>query len=93
MWPRAVRRLLEANKDLWLFSMMFAILAGLNYVVASEGMVLGFYVLPAVFSAYFYGRRHATLTALASVLLVILTVYLDPHLFAEGGPVSTTTLS
>ena len=87
MWPRTVRRLLEANKDLWLFSMMVAILAGLNYVVTSERMVLGFYVLPAVFSAYFYGRRHATLTALASVLLVILAVFLDPRLFAEGGAI------
>jgi putative nucleotidyltransferase with HDIG domain len=50
-------------------------------------MMLGFYVLPTVFSAYFYGRRHATLTALASILLVVLIVYFNPRLFAEGGAV------
>ena len=69
------------------FLMMFFILAALNYLVASDRMMLGFYILPTVFSAYFYGRRHATLTALASVLLVILIVHFNPRLFAEGAPV------
>jgi len=67
--------------------MMFFILAALNYLVASDRMMLGFYVLPTVISAYFYGRRHATLTALASTLLVILIVHFNPRLLAEQGPV------
>jgi putative nucleotidyltransferase with HDIG domain len=87
MWQRIIRQLEEANKELWLFLMMFGILAALNYMVASDRMMLGFYALPTVFSAYFYGRRHATLTALASVLLVVLIVYFNPRLFAGGGPV------
>ena len=87
MWPRIIRQLQEANKELLLFFMMFTILAAVNYLVASDRMMLGFYVLPTVFSAYFYGRRHATLTALTSVLLVILIVYFNPRLFAEGGQV------
>jgi putative nucleotidyltransferase with HDIG domain len=87
MWPRIVRQLQEVNKELWLFLMMFIILAGLNYLVASDRMMLGFYVLPSVCSAYFYGRRHATLTALASVLLVILIVYFNPRMFTEHGTV------
>jgi putative nucleotidyltransferase with HDIG domain len=87
MWPRIIRQLQEANKELWLFLMMFAILGAFNYLVASDRMMLGFYALPTVFSAYFYGRRHATLTALASILLVVLIVYFNPRLFAEGGPV------
>ena len=41
-------------------------------------MVLAFYTLPTVFSAYHYGRRHATLTAFASVLLVVLLVWANP---------------
>jgi putative nucleotidyltransferase with HDIG domain len=77
----------EANKELWLLLGMFSILAAMNYLVASDRMMLAFYVLPTVYSAYFYGRRHATLTALASVLLVILIVYFNPRLFAEQGPV------
>jgi putative nucleotidyltransferase with HDIG domain len=87
MWPRIIRQLQEANKELWLFLMMFAILAALNYGVASDRMMLGFYALPTLFSAYFYGRRHATLTALASIFLVILIVHFNPRLFTEGGPV------
>jgi putative nucleotidyltransferase with HDIG domain len=87
MWPRIIRQLQEANKELWLFLMMFAILIGLNYLVVSDRMMLGFYALPTVLSAYFYGRRHATLTGLASVLMVILIVYFNPRLFAEGGPI------
>jgi len=71
------------NKELWLLLMMFVILAGLNYLVASDRMLLGLYVLPTVYSAYFRGRRHATLTALLSVLLVTMIVYWNPHLFSE----------
>jgi putative nucleotidyltransferase with HDIG domain len=87
MWPRIIRQLQEVNKELWLLLMMFSILAGLNYLVASDRMLLGFYVLPSVCSAYFRGRRHATLTALASVLLVILVVYFNPRVFTEEGTV------
>jgi putative nucleotidyltransferase with HDIG domain len=45
--------------------------------------MLGFYALPTIYSAYFYGRRHATLTALASVLVVILVVYFNPSLMND----------
>jgi len=88
MWKRIVRQVQEANKELWLLLMMFAILAGVNYLVTSDRMLLGFYVLPSVYAAYFRGRRHAVLTALASVLLVILIVYTNPRLFSEQqGPI------
>jgi putative nucleotidyltransferase with HDIG domain len=87
MWPRILRQLQEVNKELWLFLMMFSILAGLNYLVASDRMMLGLYALPTVCSAYFYGRRHATLTALGSILLVILIVHFNPHVFTEHGVV------
>jgi len=87
MWPRLLRQVQEANKELWLLLMMFAILAGVNYLVASDRMMLGFYVLPSVYAAYFRGRRHAVLTALASVLIVVLIVYTNPRLFTVEGPV------
>lgn len=63
-----LRQLEQVNKELWLFLMLFGVAGLVNYLTASDQMVLGFYVLPTIFSAYFYGRRHATLTALASVL-------------------------
>ena len=68
---RRLRARIEAvNKELWVVLSLFLIALLLNYVVASQRMVLSFYVLPTIGSAYFYGRNHATLTALASVLLV-----------------------
>ena len=87
MGSRIVRQFQEVNKDLWLLLMMFAILAGVNYLISSERMLLGFYVLPSVYAAYFRGRRHATLTALLSLLLVVLIVYTNPRLFTVEGRV------
>lgn len=75
-----IGRLEEVNKELWLILSLFSIGLVLNYAVASQRMILAFYALPTVVSAYFYGRRHATLTALASVLLVVLLM-----LFAAPG--------
>ena len=50
---------------------LFTIALLLNQVIAAQRMVLSFYVLPTIASAYYYGRRHGTLTAFASVLLVV----------------------
>jgi putative nucleotidyltransferase with HDIG domain len=72
MTNSAVRRFEQVNKELWILLSLFVIALLLNYVVASQKMVLGFYVLPTLGSAYLYGRREATLTAFASVLMVVL---------------------
>ena len=76
----------RVNKELWLVLSLFLIAALINFVVSAERMVLAFYTLPTVFSAYMYGRRHATLTATASVLLVILFVYFNPLIFERADP-------
>jgi HD domain len=65
------------TKELWLLLSLFGIAAVLNLVVESERMVLAFYFLPTLFSAYLFGRRHATLTAVASVLLALPLVYFN----------------
>ena len=74
----------RVNKELWLVLSLFVIAGLLNFAVSSQRMVLGFYTLPTVVSAYLYGRRHATLTALASTLLVVLLRYFNPELFGLG---------
>ena len=72
------RQLERVNKELWILLSLFGIALLLNQVFASQRMVLGFYVLPTLGSAYLYGKRHATLTALASVLMVVvLLMYSD----------------
>jgi hypothetical protein len=72
MKPKLLAQFAKANQELWLVLSIFIILALINFLVASDRMLLGMYSLPVVFSAYFYGRRHATLTALAAVFLVAL---------------------
>ena len=78
------RQLEQANRELWLVLSLFLIALAFNYLMTSQRMVLAFYTLPTVLSAYLYGRRHATLTALASTLLVVLIQLLNPLLFTES---------
>ena len=66
------------NKELWLLLSIFVLAALINNVVASQQVVLGLYMLPTLFSAYFYGRRHAVMTALASIALVVVVTYFHP---------------
>jgi putative nucleotidyltransferase with HDIG domain len=72
----------EVNKELWVLLSLFSICLLLNLVVDGQRMVLSFYTLPTLGSAYYYGRRHATLTAFGSVLLVVLMTWYNPVLFA-----------
>lgn len=67
-----MRTLEKVNKELWLILSMFVIALMLNTLVDARRMMLSFYSLPTLGSAYLYGRRHATFTAFGSVLLVIL---------------------
>ncbi len=83
MKPR-LGRIEEVNKELWLLLSLFAICLLLNLVVDGQRMVLSFYTLPTLGSAYLYGRRHATLTALGSVLLVCLMTWYNPVLLAAA---------
>lgn len=74
------RQIERVNKELWILLSLFGIALLLNQVFSSQRMVLGFYVLPTLGSAYLYGKRHATLTALASVLMVVsLLMYGDAY--------------
>lgn len=80
---KLLAQLVEANKELWLILSMIMIIGGMNYLLASQRMLLGLYTLPTLFSAYFFGRRHATLTAIASVLLVSIAIYYNPSWLIE----------
>ena len=77
-----LKKLVDVNRELWLLLSLFGIAALINFLVSSHSVMLNFYVLPTIFSAYFYGRRHAISTAVASVLLIVLLAYLNSNLFA-----------
>ena len=53
------------------------IAATMQFYAQSLPMALCFYFLPTLYSAYYFGRRHATLTAFACVFLVILLSFLN----------------
>lgn len=80
-----VRKLTEANRELWLVLSLFVISAIVNFAIGSHGMILNFYTLPTVFSAFCFGRRHAVLTAYASVFMVTILVYMNPAVLADRG--------
>jgi putative nucleotidyltransferase with HDIG domain len=79
-----LKKLADVNRELWLLLSLFGIAALFNFLVSSHSVMLNFYVLPTIFSAYFYGRRHAISTALASVLLIVLLAFWNSNLFAAA---------
>jgi putative nucleotidyltransferase with HDIG domain len=74
----------NVNQELWLVLSLFIIAGLTNWLVASQHMILVFYTLPTIFSAYVYGRRHAVLTALASVFLVVILAHANSGLFTRS---------
>ena len=79
-----LKKLADVNRELWLVLSLFGIAALINFLISSHAVMLNFYVLPTIFSAYFYGRRHAVSTALASVLLIVLLAYWNSNLFSAN---------
>lgn len=71
----------KVNKELWLILSLVSLTAFMNYLVDSQKLFLSLYSLPTVFSAYYFGKRHAVLTAAASILLVIFILYYFPQFF------------
>jgi hypothetical protein len=64
-------------KESILLLSLFMIAALVQFFAQSLPMALCFYFLPTLYSAYFFGRRHATLTAFACVFLVVLLDFLN----------------
>jgi putative nucleotidyltransferase with HDIG domain len=85
------RQLREVNKELWLILSMFVIALMLNILVDAQRMMLSFYTLPTLGSAYLFGRRQATLTALASVLMVGLVRASTPGMSVGNSSVLAAT--
>lgn len=88
----AFSMLKKVNQELWLILSLFVIVGLLNWLLDSGQMILGLYTLPTLLSAYTYGRRHAVLTATASILLVTALVTFSPQflLFRLNQPLFQT---
>jgi hypothetical protein len=62
----------KITKEAVLLLSLVVIAALVQFFAQSLPMALCFYFLPTLYSAYYFGRRHATLTAFACVFLVFL---------------------
>jgi putative nucleotidyltransferase with HDIG domain len=78
--------LARVNQELWLVLSLFIIAGLINWLVASHRLIVGFYTLPTLFSAYVYGRKHAVLTATASIFIVVVLVLTNANLFVRSTP-------
>jgi hypothetical protein len=67
-------------KELILLLSLLLIAAMVQFFAQSLPMALCFYFLPTLYSAYYFGRRHATLTAFACIFLVILLTFINNQL-------------
>jgi hypothetical protein len=65
------------TKEAVLLLSLLIIAALMQFFAQSLPMVLCFYFLPTLYSAYSFGRRHATLTAFACVFLVVLMDFIN----------------
>ena len=63
---------------------LLAAFAG-TYLIDEKAIVLNFYYLPVLFSAYFSGRRMGVLTAVFSILVVLICLFLFPQRFSNLG--------
>ena len=61
---------------------LFVAFAG-TYLIDEKTIVLNFYYLPVLFSAYFLGRRMGVLTATFSILAVLICLFLFPQRFSD----------
>jgi putative nucleotidyltransferase with HDIG domain len=62
---------------------LLAAFAG-TYLIDEKAIVLNFYYLPVLFSAYFLGRRMGVLTAVFSILTVLICALLSPQSFFDS---------
>src|SRR5512140_3663440 len=84
--PRALkRRIAGTNRELWLLLAMFSIALLVNVILAEHRIVLYLYTIPTIMSAYFYGRRHAVLTAFASAFLILAMSWINPRILSSHG--------
>jgi putative nucleotidyltransferase with HDIG domain len=84
---RAFRR---SNIELILLFSLFVLAGLLNLVPMTGHVILNLFTIPAVVSAYLFGRRHAILTAFGSILLVTLVGFSNPGVLASQLPLHPT---
>ena len=81
-----LNRLKKINGELWLLLSLFVIALILNYMVSMHRVILDFYVLPTLFSAYFFWPAPRDLDGRGEPFRIVLTHLFNPGLFASHEP-------
>jgi HD-GYP domain-containing protein (c-di-GMP phosphodiesterase class II) len=70
------------DKELVIVFFLVAIAGTVFFFVSNQTAFLNFFYLPVLISAYFFGRRHATQSAVFSILLVSVIAFYYPSTFS-----------
>jgi len=84
-----ISRLAEVNKELLLILSIIAAAGMVNFFIDGQRLVLSFYNLPTLLAAYFFGRRRAVESAVASILFVVWMDLMNPTVL--GGSIKLGT--
>ena len=71
----------KIDKELVIVFLLVAIAGTVFFFVTNQSSFLHFFYLPVLISAYFYGKRHATFSAVFSIILIALIAYYYPSTF------------
>jgi putative nucleotidyltransferase with HDIG domain len=92
MRAKWIDRLADINKELLLILSIIAAAGVVNFFVAGQRLVLTFYNIPTLLAAYYFGRRRAVETALASALFVVWMNLMNPRVLGGAADVGTQPL-
>lgn len=73
-----IARVTEVNKELLLILSIVGSAGLINLLISGQRMALTIYNLPALFAAYYFGRRRAVEASLASILFVTWLFMMHP---------------
>jgi len=79
-----VSRVAQINKELLLILSIVGSAALVNFFIEGQRLVLTFYNLPTLFAVYYFGRRRAVQSAVATILFVTWVNVMHPSLFNRG---------
>ena len=71
----------KIDKELVIVFLLVAIAGTVFFFVSNQRAFLNFFYLPVLISAYFFGKRHATHSAIFSIVLISLIAFYYPSTF------------
>ncbi|MCL4456700.1 MAG: HD domain-containing protein [Nitrospirae bacterium] len=77
-----IREYFRIDKELIIIFLLVAITGITFFFVSSQRAFLNFFYIPVLIGAYFFGKRYATHSAVLSIIMISVIVYVYPESFA-----------